>query len=131
MWFDASAALAELGEGRVIDAPTPAAIATPATLTARVAGVATPPATTATSATPAQRDAPVVASVASVATPPARNHEFDHSRHGASIAGHPLTWTGRVVSLADWHKLTAWDRHGPNGRHWCGIRRTWTEPKGE
>lgn len=107
MWFDASAALAELGKGREIDAQ--------------------PPATIATFATPA----PIVASVASVATPPDQKHETDMTRHGVSIAGHPLTWTGRVVSLADWQSLTAWDKHGPDGRHWCGIARAWITQKGK
>jgi hypothetical protein len=42
----------------------------------------------------------------------------------------PLTWTGRVVSLDDWRNLTEWERHGTDGRHWCGIAQAWIEPKG-
>lgn len=101
MWFDASAALAELGERREIDAQPPATIATPATPTTHVA------------------------IVAAVAAPPAEKSNPDHSRHGVSVAGHPLTWTGRVVSLEEWRKLTAWDRHGPDGRTWCGLAKKW------
>lgn len=113
MWFDASAALAELGNRRETRA--------------------SPPATPATSATPARRNASDnahVASVAGVATPPTQNLEPDHLRHGVSVGGQPLTWTGRVVSLADWQRMTAWERHGPDGRHWCGIARAWVQPKG-
>lgn len=50
--------------------------------------------------------------------------------HGASVSERHLTWTGRVVSLEDWSLLRDWERHGPNGRHWCGIARKWIEPKG-
>lgn len=101
MWFDASAALKQLGEGGGDDAPPPATLATPATPRARVA------------------------IVAKVAPPEAQNQDDEHSRHGLSVAGHPITWTGRVVSLSNWRKLGAWDRHGPDGRHWCGIAQDW------
>ena len=106
MWFDASAALADLGGRRETNAQPPATIATSATSPARVA------------------------IVADVATPRVLNRETDAFRHGVSVAGHPRTWTGRVVSLADWRRLTAWERHGPDGRRWCGIARAWIEPKG-
>lgn len=127
MWFDVQAALAEI-EGGDIPAPEaypPAASATPATKPARVAivaSVATPPAQNPETDTP--EAAPLVANVASVAAP----ETFLHSR---SVAGHPLTWTGRVVSLDAWRQLSEWERHGPNGRHWCGITRNWIEPIGE
>ncbi|MFD1481295.1 hypothetical protein [Paracoccus nototheniae] len=35
------------------------------------------------------------------------------------------TWTGRVVHLDEWRALTAWDRHGPAGRLFCGICQGW------
>lgn len=35
------------------------------------------------------------------------------------------TWTGRVVSLDEWHQLSAWDRHGPAGRPFCGLCWGW------
>lgn len=37
----------------------------------------------------------------------------------------PRTWTGRVVSLADWRNLTDWERNGPKGMLWCGKRKQW------
>ncbi len=109
MWFDASAALADLRGGQETDVQPLATIATPATK--------------------AQRTAPNVAKVASVATPPVEKCKTDMFRHGVSLAGHPLTWTGRIVSLDDWRRLTAWEKHGPDGRHWCGIAREWKKPK--
>jgi hypothetical protein len=42
-----------------------------------------------------------------------------------SITGRPKTWTGRVVSLDEWRKLSAWDRHGPDERLFCGICQEW------
>lgn len=43
-----------------------------------------------------------------------------------SITGRPLTWTGRVVvSLDEWRKLSAWERHGPDGRMFCGTCQAW------
>ena len=105
MWFDARAKLAE------IEARPPATIATPATTqanpaprVAEVASVATP-----LRSKPALR----VAKVAGVATP--------------SASG-PRTWTGRIVSLDAWRRLSDWERHGPNGRHWCGLCREWHLP---
>jgi len=50
-------------------------------------------------------------------------------RHGVSVSGKPKTWTGRVVSLDDWRRLTEWEKNGPNGRHWNGITKQWEQPK--
>lgn len=50
--------------------------------------------------------------------------------HGRSIAGHPLTWTGRIVSLDEWQRLSAWEKDGPNGLVWSGITKKWENPKG-
>ncbi len=72
-----------------------------------------------------------VAVVADVASSPAQKREADPFRHGVSVAGHPLTWTGCVVSLADWRKLSDWDKHGPDKRHWNGITKKWEHPKGQ
>lgn len=123
MWFDAQAELAKLGGGRESDTYPPATLATSATqcpVVAIVADVAAPPATIATSATPAPR-------VASVATPSASEINPQAETAGGRVA----TWTGRVVSLDEWRRLTAWERHGPNGRLWCGITSTWTNQKGD
>lgn len=130
MWFDAQAELAKLGGGRESDTCPPATTATLATNApgvAKVAIVAAPLATTATSAAPAQRPAPRVANVVSVATRSASeiNPQAD------TAGGRVTTWTGRVVSLDEWRRLTAWERHGPNGRQWCGIISTWTNQKGD
>lgn len=39
----------------------------------------------------------------------------------------PRTWTGRIVAVAEWKRLTDWERDGPNGRHWCGKCQAWHE----
>lgn len=56
--------------------------------------------------------------------------DADPFRHGGSATGSPITWTGRVVSLDAWRKLSAWDRHGPDGRHWDGKSQQWERPGG-
>ena len=54
--------------------------------------------------------------------------DIDDCRHGFAINSHPKTWTGQIVSLSDWRKLSDWDRHGPDGRHWNGATRRWEMP---
>ena len=49
-------------------------------------------------------------------------------RHGVSVSGNPKIWTGRIVSLDDWRRLSEWEKHGPNGRHWSGITKQWEPP---
>ena len=51
--------------------------------------------------------------------------DTDQFRHGRSATGNPVTWTGRIVSLDEWRRLSAWDRHGQDGRLWCGICQEW------
>jgi hypothetical protein len=51
--------------------------------------------------------------------------EIGELRHGFAVNGHPKTWTGKIVSLDAWRQLDAWERHGPNGRMWCGVCRDW------
>ena len=46
-------------------------------------------------------------------------------RHGVTGGGRPRTWTGRIVSLEEWRGLSEWERHGPDGRLWCGCCRAW------
>jgi hypothetical protein len=41
----------------------------------------------------------------------------------------PRTWTGRIVSLDEWRRLTEWEKHGSNGRHWNGITGQWEQPE--
>ena len=57
---------------------------------------------------------------------PAPAPDTDKPRH-TSICGWPKTWTGKIVSLDEWRTLSAWDKHGPDGRHWNGITRKWEE----
>lgn len=87
---------------------------------------APPPETIATSATQAER---TPLNVASVATSPAQSRESEVFRHGVSVAGHPLTWTGRVVSLEEWRGLSEWEKHGPRSRLWNGITKQCKKPK--
>ena len=49
----------------------------------------------------------------------------DPFRHGQSVTGSPRTWTGRVVSLADWAKLSDWEKHGSTGKLWNGLTHQW------
>lgn len=44
-----------------------------------------------------------------------------------SVTGQPRTWTGRLVTPEEWEALPEWDRHGPNGRLWCGLCRQWQD----
>lgn len=71
----------------------------------------------ATSATPD----PIVAIVASVATPGASTLSTQYETAGGRVT----TWTGRVVSLDEWRRLTAWIEGGPNERQCCGIINSW------
>ena len=54
--------------------------------------------------------------------------EPDAFPYGHSVDGQPLTWTGRVVSLDAWNRLSDWERHGSTGKAWNGITRAW-EPR--
>lgn len=45
--------------------------------------------------------------------------------------GRVRTGTGRVVSHDAWRRLSAWGRHGPNGRDWDGRPRSWARADGE
>lgn len=57
---------------------------------------------------------------------PAPRPRHDTPRTAKPEAG-GITWTGRVVSLDEWRSLSEWDRHGPNGRLWCGLCREWRD----
>lgn len=96
------------------------------------------PATSATSATQTPKTTPNVANVADVAAPRPQNQKTGKSiipapdtdmRHGMSAGGRPKTWTGKVVSLADWRTLSDWERHGSDGQQWNGNTKTWEHPK--
>lgn len=92
------------------------------------------PATSATPATQEGKTDPHVANVADVAAPkretskisdPSNRLRTSDMKHGYAVNGHPKTWTGKVVSLDAWRHLSEWERHGPDGRLWCGITKRW------
>ncbi len=96
------------------------------------------PATSATSATQRGQNRPNVAKVADVAALPAQNPQIckmpnrsrtPDMRHGFAVGGSPKTWTGNIVSLTEWRRLSEWEKHGPDGRHWNGITKQWERPK--
>ncbi len=41
------------------------------------------------------------------------------------VGGRPVTWTGKVVSLEEWRRLSEWERHGSNDRVWNGLTQQW------
>lgn len=122
MWFDAQAKLAEIVGEPPATSATSATQAPAARPVSQLSQVSQHP--------DARKPAPAVASVASVATPlpSARPFEPGAAPFRKSPGGRVLTWTGRVVSLDAWRELTEWERHGPNGRHWCGLCRGWHNP---
>ena len=105
MWFDAKAKLAEIAGDTLATSATTATQPPPVSQLSRV------------SQAPVAEIHTFVAKVASVATPSAPRTEPD----GETVGGRAVTWTGKVVSLDDWRHLTAWEKHGPDGWHWCGI----------
>lgn len=126
MWFDPHARLAELETHHIA---TPAAPAAEPPLVSKVSQLPKPPAP----AEPAN-PTPDVASVASVATAKALDarpvaltpEAFPHGT-ACNLGIFPKTWTGRVVSLADWRLITEWERRGPAGRYWDGKTRQWEQ----
>ena len=68
------------------------------------------------------------------ATPEAQKHENEtgatqsssiNFKHGFALNGDPKTWTGKIVLLEEWRRLSEWDRHGPDGRFWHGKTQRW------
>ena len=120
MLFDVQAALAD-----ILDAP-PATIATPATNRAFVASVADVAMRHPETAPPAD----VLIFPPQPGAPAPSRPADDPFRHGQSVTGSPRTWTGRVVSLADWAKLSDWEKHGSTGKLWNGLTRQWEPLEG-
>ncbi len=48
--------------------------------------------------------------------------------YGCDCGGRPKTWTGQIVSLSNWKRLSAWERHGSTGKKWNGLTGQW-EPE--
>lgn len=117
MWFDAQAELEKLGRERESDTNSPATIATSATRRARVAIVADVAAPNAPGVTFLPQSQPA----AEFATSSTQKAKPD----GFTVGGRTITWTGRVVSLDAWRRLSKWEKNGPNGRVWNGLLRGW------
>lgn len=89
------------------------------------------PATSATPATQKGQNRPHVAEVADVAVAqpeiPKKQSVVDDAAVDAqkSVGGRPMTWTGKVVSLAEWREMSGWEKHGPQGRVWDPIAQEW------
>jgi hypothetical protein len=115
MFFDVKANLAEV----LNQEATPATRATSATQGANVASVAD----VAGGHPENQKTEIPHRAVVSAADP----HDTAHPSR-LSVGGSPCTWTGKVVSLEEWKRLTDWERHGPNGRHWNALSRKWEYP---
>lgn len=136
MWFDVQQAMATLVGGELPSAtPAPATIATVATkpsaarpLVAVVAGVAALNLQIQTSAEVIAF--PLPSDATDSPTPAYSRQNMQDFPHGVgAIGGQPRTWTGRIVSLDEWRKLSVWDRHGSTGQKWNGLTWQW-EPDG-
>ena len=47
------------------------------------------------------------------------------SPYGESLNENPKTWTGKVVSLDEWRRLSEWEKHDSTGKMWNGLTRQW------
>jgi hypothetical protein len=130
MWFDARAALVRIESGAY---PIPQALERAASQDSRNSQ---PPAVQSDNRT-AQPDPAQFARFAGLATSrrgepkplPCASPETRGFPYGTAcdLGENPRTWTGRIVAMADWKRLTDWERDGPNGRHWCGKCQAWHE----
>ena len=114
MWFDARAHLAEV----LREHPDPAHIRYGVSQLSRVSQL---PDLRPSASSPRR-----VASVAVVAS-----GESPKTAIASALDDCRRTWTGRLVSEADWQTLTDWDRHGPNGRLWNGLTFQWETAGGD
>jgi len=116
VWFDATAALAEIQAGE-----KPGFDHAPGANRANRANPATQISTNSTISTP-----PALELQPDPETPqdPQRSKP-ETFPYGRAFGGLPKTWTGCVVSLEEWRGLSEWERHGPGGRLFCGICRVW------
>ncbi len=57
------------------------------------------------------------------------HHTVAPGLRGQTVGGRQRSWTGKVVSLADWRNLSDWERHGSTGKMWNGLTQQWeTKP---
>jgi len=45
--------------------------------------------------------------------------------YGLGTNGTPRTWTGRVVALDEWRRLSDWERNGSTGKLGNGLTQQW------
>lgn len=116
MLFDVQSALAEILRA------TRATSATAATTGQNVASVAGVAARQPKIQTPAKV-------LPFVAQPSARAQKQDDGGgfpHGVcDFTDRPRTWTGKVVALDEWRRLSDWEREGSAGQLWCGVCSVW------
>lgn len=121
MLFDVQSALAE------IMGATPATPATPATNGPNVASVAG----VAAQRPEIQPPAKVLPFAAQPSAPAQKQDDGKSFPHGVcDFTDRPRTWTGKVVALDEWRRLSDWERNGPAGRLWCGVCRVWVAKNG-
>jgi len=120
MWFDPYKALSG------IEAAPPATTAIIARNQAKKAYGLAEIADLAGVAFPEQKTALLVAPPPPLSAKPEPRPEI--FKYGLSFAGKPKTWTGCIVSPETWAGLSDWQKHGPDGRHWSGITKTWEMP---
>lgn len=118
MLFDVQAALAEILGNAPAAQPGEGVTAT----------VTPPDRTVSRAAQPAE--APLTKMLPFARPPEPARHDGENIRHGRSPDGRRRTWTGRIVSLEEWRKLSEWDRHGQDGRLFCGFCCAWVKPGG-
>ena len=133
MWFDPYKALAKIEARAACDDP-PSASRHPDLAVVTEGGQAMPP---------ADNGPRGIAQIARIARPPAQNPKIEREgarpddmadgdafTHGKGINGTPRTWTGRVVSLDEWRRLSDWERHGSTGKLWNGLTQQWEPLEG-
>lgn len=106
MWFDQQKALAAI-EGGDLPLSDPAPDPAQGRL-ARLAGLAAP----------LLENPKIEPEAAKPADPPQPTPEA--FPYGVGITGNPRTWTGRVVSLDDWRRLSDWDGQAAPARYGTG-----------
>jgi len=122
--FDVQAALDEILSSTIATPATSAALTSEPPCRSRMSRMSQP--------LPAKNGGPaeVLSFPAQANSPILSDGEPEYFPHGrCKITGKPQTWTGKVVSLAEWRALSDWDRHGSTGKLWNGLTRQW-EPSG-
>ncbi len=56
---------------------------------------------------------------------PETSKKIDGSPQSKVAGDAKKTWTGRIVSLAEWREMSNWERHGSTGKMYCGVCREW------